>query len=216
MTPSAPENWFEDIYAGSDTTGQGVPWAKLVPAPLLVRWLDTAPPRRPGERVLVVGCGLGDDAAELARRGCRVTAFDVSASAIDLARQRFADLAVDWRVAELFALPDDWQRAFDLVIEHRTIQSLPPEWQARGMAAIAACVAPAGQLLVIADLRPPHSEPDGPPWRLRPEELDAFLDSGLNRQESRESGVPHDRDRSRLVQVYARAAAGQGDAAAVC
>jgi len=28
-------------------------------------------------------------------------------------------------VADLFALPDRWQGAFDLVIEHRTLQSLP-------------------------------------------------------------------------------------------
>ena len=104
----APENWFEDIYADSDISGKGVPWAMREPAPLLVEWLDRAHPTGHGETALVVGCGLGDDALELARRGFTVTAFDVAATAIDLARERYGELAVDWHVGELFDLPPSW------------------------------------------------------------------------------------------------------------
>jgi len=202
MEPRHPENWFEDIYAGSEGEGQGVPWATLKPAPLMTRWLDRSWPQGKGARCLVVGCGLGDDAADLARRGFNVTAFDVADSAIAECRERFVDLTVDWQVAELFDLPAGWREAFDLIVEHRTVQSLPPQWQARGMAAIAACLAPQGRILVVADLRPEGEEASGPPWRLRPEELDAFLNAGLTRSESQESVVAHDKSRSRIVQVY--------------
>jgi SAM-dependent methyltransferase len=204
MSADAPENWFEDIYAGTDRSGRGVPWAKLVPAPLLVTWLDRHRPVPAGESALVVGCGLGDDAAELARRGFRVTAFDVAESAIRLCRERFPGLAVDWRVSELFAVPPQWRRAFALVVEHRTVQSLPPAWQDPGMAAIADFVAPGGTLLVIADLRPEGAPQEGPPWRLRPEELDGFVTAGLRQDTCERSQVRHEPQRQRLVATYRR------------
>jgi SAM-dependent methyltransferase len=204
MDADAPENWFEDIYAGTDASGRGVPWAKMVPAPLMVAWLDRERPRGAGEATLVVGCGLGDDAAELARRGFSVTAFDVAESAIELCRERYPALDIRWQVSELFATPPAWRRSFDLVVEHRTVQSLPPPWQKRGMAAIAELVAPGGTLLTIADLRPEGAAPDGPPWRLRPEELTAFTAAGLRETELTISKVPHEPDRQRVVAVYRR------------
>ncbi len=204
MKPDAPENWFEDIYADTDSSGKGVPWAKLVAAPLLVKWLDRRHPRGDGATALVVGCGLGDDAAELARRGFAVTAFDVAESAIALCRQRYPDLVIDWQVSELFDMPAAWSGAFDLVVEHRTVQSLPPDWQTRGMAAIADLVATAGTLLVIADLRAEGAAPEGPPWRLRPEELSAFTTAGLDEREIVISKVRHEPDRQRIVAAYGR------------
>jgi SAM-dependent methyltransferase len=61
----------------------------------------------PGARVLEVGCGLGDDAAQLATRvapgGC-VVAVDASARALERARARHADAAVDFRRGDIFAL----------------------------------------------------------------------------------------------------------------
>jgi len=204
MAADAPENWFEDIYAGTDTAGRGVPWAKLVPAPLMVKWLDREWPHGDGAWALVVGCGLGDDAAELTRRGFRVTAFDVAESAIDLCRRRYPDMSIDWQVCELFAPPTAWSQGFELVVEHRTVQSLPPAWQARSMAAIAGFVAPAGTLLVVADLRPDGAKVEGPPWRLRPEELAAFGAAGLQEVDLVVSGVRHQPDRQRVVAVYRR------------
>ncbi|MBD3220501.1 methyltransferase domain-containing protein [bacterium] len=200
----APENWFEDIYADSDISGKGVPWATREPAPLLVQWLDAAHPTGHGEAAMVVGCGLGDDALEMARRGFTVTAFDVAESAIELARERFGELAVDWHVGELFDTPTSWSRAFDVVVEHRTVQSLPPQWQDRGQAAIADFVAPGGQLMLVADLRPAGAPKDGPPWRLRPEELDALAAAGLQLEHERQVPVAHEPTRTRLLRVYRR------------
>lgn len=71
----------------------------------------------PGKRVLVVGCGYGEDALRLAKAGANVSAFDLSGEAIDIARRR-ADregLAVDFQSmpAESLRYPDD---EFDLVL----------------------------------------------------------------------------------------------------
>lgn len=42
----------------------------------------------PGKRVLVVGCGYGEDALRLAKAGAVVSAFDLSGEAVSIARQR--------------------------------------------------------------------------------------------------------------------------------
>jgi hypothetical protein len=72
------------------------------------------------------------------------------------------------------------------------------------MAAIADLVAPGGQLLVLADLRPEGAAPEGPPWRLRPEELDAFAAAGLVPQELVTRRVRRELDRERVVASYRR------------
>ena len=64
----------------------------------------------PGDRVLDVGCGTGDDARELARvvgdRG-QVCGVDVSAAMIDVAvaRSQESGIASDFQTADAFALP---------------------------------------------------------------------------------------------------------------
>jgi 2-polyprenyl-3-methyl-5-hydroxy-6-metoxy-1,4-benzoquinol methylase len=117
---------FEQVYACAVDQPERIPWARLAPRPELIRWLDRHPPAA-GTRALVVACGLGDDAEELARRGCAVEAFDLSPSAIAAARRRFPASAVRYRVADLFALPAGWARRFAIVVEVLTVQSLAPE-----------------------------------------------------------------------------------------
>jgi hypothetical protein len=60
--------FFESLYAGADDNYSQIPWARLSPRPVLMDWLDAEPPAV-GTLALVVACGLGDDAEELARRG---------------------------------------------------------------------------------------------------------------------------------------------------
>src|SRR3954470_1369137 len=119
-----PLGWFEELYA-SASDASAIPWADLGPHPLLVEWLDRAAPE-PG-RALVVACGLGDDAEELARRGFEVTAFDLAPSAIAWAKRRFPQSPVSYVVANALELPQEWEGAFDLVVEVYTLQALPEE-----------------------------------------------------------------------------------------
>lgn len=57
-----------------------------------------------GKRVLDYCCGTGEFANELARRGAKVSAFDVSPNAIKVCQSR-ATQDVDWRVADAERLP---------------------------------------------------------------------------------------------------------------
>jgi ubiquinone/menaquinone biosynthesis C-methylase UbiE len=69
-----------------------------------------------GKRVLVIGCGFGDDAIQLAYLGALVTAVDISAESVDIARQR-ADASganVNFEVSPGEDLPYA-DEAFDLV-----------------------------------------------------------------------------------------------------
>ena len=119
-----PLGWFEDLYsrAGEETTI--IPWADLKPNPNLVDWLDQNRFTVSG-RALAIGCGLGDDAEELARSGFTTTAFDISESAIMWCRRRFPLSSVSCVVADLLSAPADWEAKFDLVLESYTLQVLP-------------------------------------------------------------------------------------------
>jgi SAM-dependent methyltransferase len=76
-----------------------------------------------GQRVLEVGCGAGTDLVRFAQGGAMVTGVDLSASAIALARQNFAQhgLEADLREAdgEHLPFPDG---SFDLVYAHGVVQ----------------------------------------------------------------------------------------------
>jgi SAM-dependent methyltransferase len=169
---------FEEIYvrAGQDFTA--IPWAVLAPNPALVAWLDQRPPPS-GDRALIIGCGLGDDAEEAARRGYRVTAFDLSPTAIRHCHERFPGSAVDYQVADLFYLPARWNEAFSLVVEIRTLQSLPLPQRADAAAAIAATVRPGGQVFVRCLARDDGEPPVSRPWPVSRGELRGFIDAGL-------------------------------------
>lgn len=173
---------FEEIYARAGDDLRSVPWARLAPHPLLVMWLDSArsQPTAAGGEALVVGCGLGDDAEELARRGYAVTAFDVSPTAITRCQERFQRSPVDYRAADVLNLPAAWRGRFDLVVEINTLQSLPRRDRLAAVAAIAGTVARGGLLFVRCQAGG-VDEPDGPerPWPVRRGELEGFTAAGL-------------------------------------
>lgn len=179
-----PLGWFEPVYAAAAGDPRRVPWAQLAPDPHLVAWLEQPGLQVAGSDVLVVGCGLGDDAAELADRGCRVVALDISETAVAWAAERFGDREVDWRVADLLEVADDLAGGFGLVVEIRTAQSLPEGLREAAMQAIAGFVAPGGMLVhvgLLATSAEAAGSRDGPPWPLAPSELAAYRAAGLRR-----------------------------------
>jgi SAM-dependent methyltransferase len=174
LAQSDPTAWFEMLYADSQGDANQVPWAKLTPHPYLQDWLINHTP--PGEQpsALVIGCGLGDDAQALATAGYQVTAFDISPTAIAWCQKRFPETNVNYLVADLLAIPYQWQQAFDLVFESRNIQALPVNIRSQVIQSVASLVAPGGTLLVITGFRETEAEPDGPPWFLSQSELAMF------------------------------------------
>jgi 2-polyprenyl-3-methyl-5-hydroxy-6-metoxy-1,4-benzoquinol methylase len=171
--------WFEIVYAGAEGEGDRVPWACQAARPAFDSWLRTHDISGNGRRALVVGCGLGDDAEELARRGFEVTAFDVSPSAIAWCKRRFPDSDVHYEVADLFAAPAAWRHAYEFVLEIFTVQALPIMMREQTIAAISDMVAPDGTLLVFCLGHDEAEGRTGPPWPLTRSELDHFLEHGL-------------------------------------
>lgn len=176
-----PVDWFEALYSKSNVEGEGVPWANMGPHPAFAEWLGKHPLEGAGERALVVGCGMGDDAVALEALGFAVTAFDVSAAAIELCRERFPNSATEFLQADLLADQPQWRRRFDFVLEIYTVQALPPKYEADLIRNIADFVAPGGQLLTVAEVGDgARAYEDGPPWLLTPGHVDAFAAHGLS------------------------------------
>jgi SAM-dependent methyltransferase len=174
-----PTGWFEELYAQAQTGDAEVPWDRPAPTPLLVDWAGSGPAG--GGRAVVVGCGLGRDAEFVAGLGYATTAFDISDTAVRVARQRHPGSPVDYRVADLLELPGEWRHAFDLVVESNNVQALPRSLRARATAAVGSLVAPGGTLLVLAAAGTAWGE-DGPPWPLTRAEATAFAVDGLREQ----------------------------------
>jgi len=170
---------FDITYRNANGDAGQVPWAEQRPKPLLMDWLEANAVRGDGKRALVVACGLGDDAEELARRGFEVTAFDISPTAIAWAKERFPSTRVDYRVADLYELPADWHGRFDFICEIYTFQSLPPDLRVEAMRITAECVAPGGELVAICRGREPEQPSEGPPYPLSRAEFDTLAKHGL-------------------------------------
>ena len=170
--------WFEPLYAAAHGDPERVPWADEKPNQWLIEWLDGQIPPRPGANACVVGCGIGDDAEELAKRGYDVVAFDISPSAIEWAKDRFPDSSVQYRVADLFDLPSSME-TFDFVFEAYTIQALPVTVRNVAINAVANLVAPGGELLAIMRATEADDPGEGPPWPVMRSELIGMEAAGL-------------------------------------
>ena len=104
------EHW-DAVYRDGDPERHS--WFQVVPE-ASIAMIERAGLRR-GDAVLDVGAGNSTLAGLLARRGLRVTALDVSAGAIELARNGVAPdaYAIEWVVADIL----EWKptRRFQLV-----------------------------------------------------------------------------------------------------
>ncbi len=172
--------WFEELYKQADGNTDLIPWADLEPNRFFVEWDKTARIKGEGRKALVVGCGLGDEAAYLAERGFDVTAFDISEKAVEWAGRIHKGSGIRFVVADLFTPPAEWKKAFDFVIEVYTIQALPRTMREKTIDAIAGLVTDGGELVVVQWLGDGLEEDDeGPPWPVSRAELRRFEEQGL-------------------------------------
>ncbi|MBM3726635.1 MAG: class I SAM-dependent methyltransferase [Acidobacteria bacterium] len=172
----SPSGWWEPFYRAAEGDKTNVPWAEKGVNPNLIEWLDREGVRGRGQQALVVGCGLGDDAEELARRGFKVTAFDISPRAIGWCGELWPNSPVRYLVADLFVNPP--AGPFDFVLEAYTLQALPVPVRPQAVAAIASLVR--DRLLVIArGCDGPEQQTGDIPWPLTPVELAGFENAGL-------------------------------------
>ena len=177
-----PLGWFEALYSTAEGDVSQIPWADQKPNHNLIAWLDGERVAGAGRSAIVVGCGLGDDAEEFVRRGFKVTAFDISPSAIDWCKRRFPSSSVNFVQADLLKLPNHWRGAFDFVFEAYTIQPLPRQLRAGAIEGVASLVKPrGGELLVICRGREDDEEEGNLPWPLTHAEFATFEQHGLQR-----------------------------------
>ena len=163
--------WFDGLYEKNKNSYENIPWARQAVNPLLQTYLDEDMVHK--GTALVIGCGLGDDAIALEVAGYAVTAIDVSQTALDLAKERFADSSVKFVKQDIF----EYKESFDFVFEALTIQSLPIEFREKMVKAVADTVAKGGKLLLVAHKK--DEDFKGPPWPLTQEEVDLFKTHGL-------------------------------------
>jgi SAM-dependent methyltransferase len=147
---SSEEQFWEDFYQDRDQVWSGQP------NPLLVREVTSLTPGT----ALDVGCGEGADAIWLARHGWRVTAADVSATALHRAAAHAAEAGVADRVAwARHDLTRSFPGGFFDLVSAQFLQS-PVAAQGEREAILsrsAGAVAPGGTLLIA-------SHAAGPSW----------------------------------------------------
>lgn len=194
-----PLGWFESLYQQAQGNFETIPWADRAVNPHLAVWCERKALPRPGERVLVVGCGLGDDAEYLAERGANVTAFDLSPSAIAWCRERFPDSPVDYQVDNLLKFTGD----FDLVVEIYTLQAMPLAMRPEAIAALGRL---GRELLVICRGREETDPPGELPWPLTRTDLEILTEVGMENVAFEDFDDPYEPGKRRFRSYWRRAA----------
>jgi len=129
--PAGEEFWLEAYRTGRYRES----WHYDHPSPELVA-LVSAGIIRPGSRILEIGCGAGTDSIYLAGTGMSVIGWDISPTAIALARQaaRNAGAQVGFQNVDIFSTMAP-RTSVDAVIDRGCLHNIPlhrwPEFAAR-------------------------------------------------------------------------------------
>ena len=174
-----PLAWFERFYRLALAEGYPIPWADMKPNPNLMELCERIPDLRSPTNLLVVGCGLGDDAEWLAQQGHEVTAFDISPSAITHCCRRFPDSPVDYLVADLFDPPESWRKHFKIVLESYTLQVFKGSLRNEAVLRISELISPSGLLVLISRGRNESESAGTMPWPLTRDEVDVIPELGF-------------------------------------
>jgi len=205
--------WFDALYREAAGDNDVIPWADLEPNAYFRRWAETNVLKGNGRKALVVGCGLGDDAKYLHDLGFKVTAFDISPTAIEWAKKLYGETEIQFEVADLFKPPGEWKYTqaaetrsggFDLVLEIYTIQPLPLEMRPSVIDAVAAFVSQNGKLVVVTRGREDDEEPNEMPWPLSRLDLSRFEQNGLMQTDFVVMDAEKENEPHRFVVEYTR------------
>ncbi len=198
-----PLGWFEALYKESGGDTEKIPWADMAPNRFFKAWAESTGLKGEGRTAMVVGCGLGDDAKYLHDLGFKVTAFDISPTAIEWAKKVYGDTNIHFETADLFQPFRGWLGAFDFVLEIYTIQPLPIAMRPQTIDAVAAFVATGGQLVVVTRGREDDEETGDVPWPLSKFDLSRFEENGLV-QTSFQDFVDEEDEQRRFIVTYKR------------
>ena len=195
-----PLSWFEELYCSSRRDRRLIPWDWMEPHPFLVEWIEE---NQHTGRALVVGSGLGEDAAFLYEKGWKVTAFDVSESVVEWASQLHKGKEIDWLVGALVPPEQSWKEAFDLVLEVHILQAIPEEIRNSAYRNLSPLLNRNGLLMCIGRLANGLEEQnDAPPWPLSRDFIHQ-IGEGLSEVEFHTAVVP-DKEEIRYRAVWKR------------
>ena len=99
---------------------------------------------RPGMRILDLGCGWGSFSSWAAERGAKVVAYNVSKEQVAWARDRYANLPIEFRL-------DDYRRAtgtYDAIVSIGLMEHVGPKNYRGYMELVDRCLAPEGVAFV--------------------------------------------------------------------
>lgn len=156
----------EDFWA-SKYKGEEAGWELNEPSRALVSILPTIKLQK--SRVLVLGCGSGEDANHFAKQGHLVTAVDFSDEAIRRAKDKFPDSPVKWIKGDLFSMGKEFRNQFDVVFEHACLAAIPPRRRNELIQIWKQALVPRGYLLGILFTMNQRSGPPygGSEWEFR-------------------------------------------------
>jgi SAM-dependent methyltransferase len=141
-----PQAFFDGVYR------QTPPWDIGGPQPALEALLDEFPPSGP---VLDVGCGSGDHALALARRGVEVLGVDIVEAAITQARAKAAALPPEFAAQMEFQVADALRpaqlgRQFGAVVDSGFLHLFEQQTADRFAEELAASLRPGGRYYLLA------------------------------------------------------------------
>ena len=168
-----PTSWCDSIYKDAKGDYTKVFWADLESNTYLLEYLKNNPIK--DKKAIVIGCGVGDDANSLSESGYKVTAFDISPTAIELCKKRYPNSKIDFLVADLFSYPKSWSKEYDLVYECNTIQILAGKYRNLAREQISSLVKENGRLLVSCRSRLEGKQENDIPKPLDKKEINDFV-----------------------------------------
>ncbi|PIS11910.1 MAG: class I SAM-dependent methyltransferase [Bdellovibrio sp. CG10_big_fil_rev_8_21_14_0_10_47_8] len=157
------EKYWSQIYQTEEPR-----WELSQPAPALVDMLPRL--KLPKSRVLVLGCGSGNDAAFFAENGHVVTAVDISSEALERAQKKYGHLKnIRWIHQDIFTLGDEHTHSYDLVFEHTCFCAIDPSRRKELVNTWSRLLAPQGHLLGVFFAMERRTDPPfgSTEWELR-------------------------------------------------
>ena len=158
---------WDEAYQRRET-----PWEKGKPHPALVDFLTENGPV--GGEIFVPGCGSGHDVRALSTRENHVLGIDLAPSAIEKANAFPKVGNEEYRLADLFTLPAEWNGRFDVIFEHTCFCAIDPLRRADYLEAITRLLKPGGRFIAIFFLNPDNDD-EGPPFPVNAEELEELF-----------------------------------------
>lgn len=163
--------YWSQIYQ-TETPG----WEMNRPAPALLEMLPRL--KMPKARILVLGCGSGNDAAYFAEQGHVVTGVDFSPEALEQAQKKYGHLSnLKFVQKDVFEIDHSWNESFDLVFEHTCYCAVPPERRNELVALWRRVLVPTGQLMGVFFA---VDRKQGPPFGGSEWEIRARLKNGFH------------------------------------